>query len=85
MIGALAAVPPTPPFIMEIVEAQNVREVQFDAETGKPIRHLVDADSVSGPAVTPSLSPTEVGGANAGGKAGDGESLIDDFPIDLGS
>jgi pilus assembly protein CpaB len=85
LLGALAAVPPTPPFIMEIVEAQNVREVQFDAETGKPIRHLVDAGSVSGPAVTPSLSPTKVGGARAGGDPGDAEKLIEDFPIDFGT
>jgi pilus assembly protein CpaB len=30
--------PPKPPFHMEIVEAQDVREVLFDAETGRPIR-----------------------------------------------
>jgi pilus assembly protein CpaB len=30
--------PPKPPFRMEIVEAQDVREVLFDAATGRPIR-----------------------------------------------
>src|SRR6185503_8291488 len=33
-----AAAVPKPPFRMEIVEAQGVREVLFDAETGRPIR-----------------------------------------------
>ena len=33
-----AAAAPKPPFRMEIVEAQGVREVLFDAETGRPIR-----------------------------------------------
>ena len=34
--------PPKPPFQMEIVEAQDVREMLFDAVTGKPIRDPAD-------------------------------------------
>jgi pilus assembly protein CpaB len=30
--------PTKPPFVMEIVEAQDVREVEFDADSGKPMR-----------------------------------------------
>jgi pilus assembly protein CpaB len=85
LAGALAAVPPIPPFIMEIVEAQNVREMHFDAETGKPIRQLVDAGTLSGPAITPSLSPAEAGSIPSGLTPGDAEQMVDDFPINFGS
>lgn len=84
---AIAAVPPTPPFRMEIVEAMNVREVHFDAETGRPIRQLVEAGSVSGPAVTPALLPAAVGtGPTAPAVTpSDADKMLDDFPIDFGT
>jgi pilus assembly protein CpaB len=85
LAGALAAVPATPPFIMEIVEAQNVREMHFDAETGKPIRQLVDAATVSGPAVTPSLSPAAAGVSSPGASPDGAEQLLEDFPINFGT
>src|SRR5262245_5429554 len=38
LLTAVQAVPPKPPFVMEIVEAQGVRTMDFDPDTGKPIR-----------------------------------------------
>jgi pilus assembly protein CpaB len=78
----VSALPPKPPFRMEIVEAQDVREVLFDPDTGRPIRQLVDAASV-GPAVTPSLSPASTGAADPDAPTKNAEELLDDFPIDL--
>jgi pilus assembly protein CpaB len=49
-----AAAAPKPPFRMEIVEAQGVREVLFDAETGRPIRATNDA---GGPTLHPTSAP----------------------------
>jgi hypothetical protein len=78
LIGAIAAVPPKPPFRMEIVEAQAVREMLFDVDTGRPIRQMVEEPVASGPSVSPSLSP----GTAIQGDASAAEAL-DDFPIDL--
>jgi pilus assembly protein CpaB len=78
-----AATPPVPPFKMEIVEAQNVREMLFDGETGKPIRQLVEAPITSGPSVTPSLSPAVNGAGGAMVSPSDADKTLDDFPIDL--
>jgi pilus assembly protein CpaB len=80
---ALAAVPPTPPFRMEIVEAMNVREMLFDAETGRPIRQLVEEPISSGPSVTPSLSPAAASPADSSAAAADAAKALDDFPINF--
>jgi pilus assembly protein CpaB len=75
-----AAVPPAvPPFRMEIVEAQDVREMLFDADTGKPIRPAVPDSNSAGPTVTPSATPD----TTDGDLPGDAEQLLDDFPIDF--
>ncbi len=81
--GLLSAIrsttpPAVPPFSMEIVEAQEVRVVLFDGETGKPLRQSNEHTDSSGPMVTPSLSP----GSNTGGSDDDVEGL-DSFPIDF--
>jgi pilus assembly protein CpaB len=86
-----AETPPLkPPFRMEIVEAQDVREVLFDGETGKPIRNLVE--DTGGPHVTPaspasySSGPaTDSGDAaeEAAEAASKADAVLDDFPIDL--
>ena len=81
----VAALPPgKPPFRMEIVEAQDVREALFDAETGKPIRPEVEERGAGGPAVTPSPSPAA---APANGETApavnDAEEGPEDFPIDF--
>jgi hypothetical protein len=74
-----AAPPAKPPFRMEIVEAQDIREVLFDADTGKPIRNMVE-QSASGPRVTPA---TPASYPNKDTQSRDAESLLDDFPIDF--
>jgi pilus assembly protein CpaB len=85
LLGAVMAAvpPPVPPFRMEIVEAQNVREMLFDSETGKPIRQLVEAPVTSGPSVTPSPSPAAAGASGSAVAPGDAGKMLDDFPIDL--
>jgi pilus assembly protein CpaB len=80
---AAAAPPAVPPFRMEIVEAQAVREMLFDGETGKPIRQLVEAPITSGPSVTPSLSPTATSAGSSLVAPGDADKMLDNFPIDL--
>jgi pilus assembly protein CpaB len=73
--------PVNPPFRMEIVEAQDIREVLFDSETGKPIRSMVE--ETAGPRVTatPASFPNNTGESNS---AADSDKSLDDFPIDLG-
>jgi pilus assembly protein CpaB len=46
--NAIASVPKKEPFKMEIVEAAEVHEVLFDAETGKPIRPVSEQTSANG-------------------------------------
>jgi len=88
--GLLSAIreavpPPVPPFRMEIVEAAEVREELFDAETGRPLRDLG----------TPSTSTSPHVGSSQGSDAMDSEVedmldldeddvSLDDFPIDFG-
>ncbi len=81
--GLLSAVQPPappekPPIRMEIVEAQNVREVLFDAETGKPIRNMVEEGAV-GPKVTPAIPVSHP----TGDGSTDAASSLGDFPIDF--
>jgi pilus assembly protein CpaB len=77
-----ATVPPVrPPFRMEIVEAQDVREVLFDAETGKPIRKLVE--DTGGPRVTPATPASYPGSNGSSDSDTDVDKMLDEFPIDL--
>ena len=69
------APPAVPPFRMEIVEAQDVREMLFDPETGKPIRKSDEQTGSAGPTVTPSISP--------GAKSDGSDNPLDEFPIDF--
>jgi Flp pilus assembly protein CpaB len=73
--------PAKPPFVMEIVEAQDVREALFDPDTGKPIR-----DSQAGPGhVKPGASQPTTGSATGGtpsSMTGDqSEPTLENFPI----
>mgnify|MGYP001488340087 CR=1 FL=1 len=86
--GLLSAIqqytpPSKPPFVMEVVEAHNVREVEFDPITGKPIR--VPNEPMA-PAMTPTMGP--MSGAPSDQAAAPGgvspEELVKNFPIDLG-
>lgn len=84
LLSAVQAVPPKPPFLMEIVEAQDVRVMEFDAETGKPVRE--PGANTGGPSVN---APSSGSGASAKGgdgtkpPAADPEKTLDDFPIDF--
>jgi pilus assembly protein CpaB len=84
--GLLSAIqstvqPEKPPFRMEIVEAQDVREVLFDSETGKPIRTMVDEST--GPRVTPATPASFPANGDSKASAADAEKMLDDFPIDF--
>jgi pilus assembly protein CpaB len=84
------APPVTPPWRMEIVEAQDVREVLFDGETGKPIRNMVEESSAPRVPATPASFPATTGSdqgdaAKAAADAAAADKLLDDFPIDLDS
>lgn len=76
-----AGPPVVPPFIMEIVEAQDVREMQFDPQTGKPIRNLVE-DS-GGPRVTPAIPASLPISDGETPTTTDADNALDQFPIDL--
>jgi pilus assembly protein CpaB len=82
--GLLSAIrstepPVKPPFRMEIVEAQDVREVLFDADTGKPIRPVATEQENVGPRVTPATPASYP----TGDSASSSDASLDDFPIDF--
>jgi Flp pilus assembly protein CpaB len=86
--GLLSAIraavpPPKPPFRMEIVEAQDVREMLFDVETGKPIRGPAEDAAVGGPRVNPSSPTNPASGGDSAKSTGDSDKMLDDFPIDF--
>ena len=83
----VAAVAPKPPFRMEIVEAQGVREVLFDAETGRPIRPTAEA---TGPTLHPTspgpAGPLPIGGSTPATPAPAAtEKMLEEFPVDFNS
>ena len=91
MLNAVrAAAAPKPPFRMEIVEAQGVREVLFDAETGRPIRPTNEA---AGPTLQLSTSrasrsdacsgPRRAGRRDRSRTAAAADKMLEDFPIDF--
>jgi Flp pilus assembly protein CpaB len=83
LLSAVSAVPPKPNFLMEIVEAQEVRTMEFDPDTGKPIREP-DAGLSAGPTVPKStIDDTLSGGLDDAKSAGDAETQLDDFPIEF--
>jgi Flp pilus assembly protein CpaB len=90
LMNAIAAVPKKPPFVMEVVEAQAVHEVLFDAETGRPIRPVAEQTGAAGPTphnVAPPALPQSDGGGNdePTGSTNDagGSNMLDDFPINF--
>jgi pilus assembly protein CpaB len=86
--GLLSAIqqnvpPAKPPFIMEIVEAQDVREVKFDPDTGKPLpdqnlgssRGATTAPGMA-PSMAPPIPPTSTSTGPSGGS-------LEDFPVNF--
>jgi pilus assembly protein CpaB len=87
LLTAIQNAPKKDPFRMEVVEAQNVKEVLFDAETGRPIRPVAEQTGTGGPAPTTHSLPTGVGDpapndANPHNPS-DAAKLLDDFPINF--
>lgn len=68
------------PFRMEIVEAQAVREVLFDVETGRPIHPTGDPAATAGPTIHSSDKPNADSEAPA---QGDATKMLDEFPINF--
>jgi Flp pilus assembly protein CpaB len=80
-VESTAAAPPVkPPWRMEVIEAQNVREVLFDGETGRPIRDVPTAATAGGP--TPDSSASDPTGGPGDSQA-DSDKELSNFPIDL--
>lgn len=98
LIGAIASIPTPPkePIRMEVVEAQNVHEVLFDSETGRPLQYNKSGNNgAAGPTLNPSqLTPNPATGMptlpsspNAGKDVPateDASNLLENFPIDFG-
>jgi pilus assembly protein CpaB len=87
------AAAPKPPFRMEIVEAQGVREVLFDAETGRPVRPTNDAagptlhpapSTPAGPTPTTDPAPSAPA-APATAPAPVTEKMLEEFPVEFNS
>lgn len=78
-----AAAAPKAPFRMEIVEAQAVREVLFDGETGRPIRGA--NDSAAGPTLnsTPA-GPVPGGPTPTSTTPAAADKMLEEFPVDFG-
>ncbi|MFO0788018.1 MAG: Flp pilus assembly protein CpaB [Pirellulales bacterium] len=73
------------PFRMEIVEAQGVREMLFDADTGRPIHPENEEKPAAGPTphVTPSAAVSAGGDDGKPAPHGDAAKMLDDFPINF--
>lgn len=66
-----------PPFEMEVVLAEEISVLRFDATTGKPLRHYNEERGATGPSAPRAYaSPTPMDGGN--------QDLDADFPIDFG-
>ena len=86
--GLLAAIqnslpPARPPFRMEIVLAESVSEMLFDADTGRPIRHTREMSMPAGPQVTPSPTVAEPIDIDSAPSVENAEQALEDFPIDF--
>jgi pilus assembly protein CpaB len=86
--GLLSAIqqhipPPKPPFVMEIVEAQDVREMKFDPDTGRPIREEGtspgDAGTAGSDGGSSSMQPTTSTSADPSDPQA--KELLEKFPI----
>jgi pilus assembly protein CpaB len=76
--------PPRPPFIMEIVEAQDVREMRFDPETGKPIREQPAAPNTAGPGLGERAGSSSTPADDLGTTPKqEMEQKLENFPIDF--
>jgi pilus assembly protein CpaB len=77
-----SAIPVKMPLRMEIVEAQAVREVLFDADTGRPIQGTSQASPAGGPTISPSSVPP-IGDPEDPAPTSDAAKALNEFPIDF--
>jgi pilus assembly protein CpaB len=89
LLSAVRAAASKPPFRMEIVEAQGVREVLFDAETGRPIHPTNDApgptlqpapSTPAGPSPTTTPAPAASATTPAPPVT---EKMLEEFPVEF--
>jgi Flp pilus assembly protein CpaB len=88
LLNAINNIPKKEPFRMEIVEAQNVHEVLFDADTGRPIRPVRDQlGTAAGPMPYAAPKPSSNGGGNDepthSTSNPDASDILEDFPINF--
>jgi pilus assembly protein CpaB len=88
LISAINNIPKKEPFRMEIVEAHNVHEVLFDADTGRPIRPVSEQlGTTAGPMPYAAPKPQSDGGGNDepthSTSDADASKMLDDFPINF--
>jgi pilus assembly protein CpaB len=84
LLTAIENAPKKDPFRMEVVEAQDVHEVLFDAETGRPVRPVAEQTGAAGPTPHSTPKPQGDGGDHAGPlPTGDAAKGMEDFPINF--
>ncbi len=86
LVSAIDNTPKKDPYRMEVVEAQNVREVLFDADTGRPVRPIAEQTGAGGPTPHASGKPHKGDAGNdepAHTDKSDATDLLEEFPINF--
>lgn len=87
-----AAAAPKPPFRMEVIESQGVREVLFDAETGRPVHPSTEptgptpqsaATSTSLPTPTAPATGAAPSATGAPAASPPADKMLDEFPVEF--
>jgi pilus assembly protein CpaB len=81
LVNAINNTPKKEPFRMEIVEAQAVHEVLFDAETGRPIRPVAEQTGANGP--TPSAHKARNDDGIDTPTNNDASKMLEEFPVNF--
>src|SRR5690606_29592890 len=81
MVAMKKATDERPPFVMEIVEAEDVRQMEFDPFTGRPLRDTEEAKVQQLPSAP--ASPQPASGSTDDAEIDFEEEFGSDFPIDL--
>jgi len=81
LVSAINNTPKKEPFRMEIVEAQTVHEVLFDADTGRPIRPVAEQTAAGGP--TPSAHKPQHDDGNDTPANNDASKMLEEFPVNF--
>jgi pilus assembly protein CpaB len=81
LVSAINNTPKKEPFRMEVVEAQQVHEVLFDADTGRPIRPV--AEQSGGPAPQINKSQSSGGNDTPPSANNDASKMLEEFPVNF--